>query len=62
MNNNKIYAVRNKSTGQLVSDLTNPRKKYWDKKSFAESAMRRDVRSLELVVFKLVEVKDDDKD
>lgn len=62
MNNDKIYAVRNKSTGKLVSDLTNPRKKYWDKRNFAEKAMRGDVRSLELVVFKLVEVKDDDKD
>lgn len=62
MTNDKIYAVRNKSTGKLVSDLTNPRKKYWDKRNFAERAIREDCRDLELVVFKLVEVKDDDKD
>lgn len=62
MTNDKIYAVRNKSTGKLVSDLTNPSKKYWSKRFFAEKAIREDCRALELVVFKLVEVKDDDKD
>lgn len=31
-NNFKLYGVIDKSTGKLVSDITNPRHKYWDKK------------------------------
>ena len=35
----KIYAARDTSTGKLVSDITNPRRKYWDKKGNAEKAI-----------------------
>lgn len=62
MKNNKIYAVRNESTGKLVSDLTNPRKKYWDVRGHAENAIRKHIRyrpTLKLVVFELVEVSDE---
>ena len=62
MNNNKIYAVRDESTGKIVSNLTNPRKKYWDKRGNAENAIRKNLKyhpKLKLVVFELVEVTDD---
>lgn len=39
-NNFKLYGVIDKSTGKLVSDITNPRHKYWDKKGSAERAIR----------------------
>ena len=70
-----LYAARDTTTGKLVSNITNPRRKYWDKKGNAQSAIdyynrsyanRKLPRSankgehgiLELVTFKLVEVKD----
>ncbi len=63
----KIYAVRNPETGKLVSDLTNPRKKFWQRKDAAQCAIREAVcgrwkkyNSLELVTFKLVEVTEND--
>lgn len=62
MNNNKIYAVRDESTGKIVSNLTNPRKKYWDKRGNAENTIRKNLKyhpKLKLVVFELVEVTDD---
>ncbi len=34
-----IYAARDTSTGKLVSDITNPKRKYWDVKGRAESAI-----------------------
>ena len=34
-----LYAARDTSTGKLVSDITNPRRKYWDKKGNAQSAI-----------------------
>ena len=68
MKNNELllYAARDTSTGKLVSDLTNPRRKYWDRRGNAVSAIqnynRRSCkvkhRKIELVTFKLVEVKD----
>jgi len=40
MNNDfMLYGVIDKSTGKLVSDITNPRHKYWDKKGSAEKAI-----------------------
>ena len=55
-----LYAARDKTTGKLVSDLTNPRRKYWDRKGNAISAINnynlKQVRrhgELELVTFKL---------
>ena len=34
-----LYAAREIETGKLVSDITNPKRKYWDKKGNAESAI-----------------------
>lgn len=41
MNNKpeRLYGARDTSTGKLVSDITNPRRKYWDKKGNAEKAI-----------------------
>jgi hypothetical protein len=62
----KLYAVRDTESGKLVSNITNPRRKYWDRRGNAVAAiqnfnMRRAKPKhgkLELVVFKLVEVED----
>ena len=35
----RLYAARDTSTGKLVSDITNPRRKYWDVKGRAETAI-----------------------
>ena len=35
----KLYAARDTSTGKLVSDITNPRRKYWDKRGNAIKAI-----------------------
>ena len=66
MANNRLYAVRDTDTGKLVSDITNPRRKYWDRRGNAVSAMGSGIRrhkhkNLKLVVFELVEVEDDGK-
>ena len=63
----RLYAVRDTATGRLVSDITNPRRKYWDRKGNTISAIStynsRRVKpkhgTLELVTFKLVEVTED---
>lgn len=63
-----LYAARDTTTGKLVSDITNPRRKYWDRLGNARSAIdnynRKSVKfkhgELELVTFKLVEVTEDD--
>lgn len=34
-----LYAARDTSTGKLVSDITNPKRKYWDKKGNAIKAI-----------------------
>ncbi len=34
-----VFGVRNNATGKLVSDITNPRHKYWERKKSAESAL-----------------------
>lgn len=67
----RLYAVRDTSTGKLVSDLTNPKKKFWQRKNAAEEAMRGvgsvasyrygRYKSLELVTFRLVEVTEDEQ-
>ena len=60
-----LYAARNPKTGKLVSDITNPRKKFWQQKEAAKEAISKATGgryprydSLELVTFKLVEVTD----
>ena len=35
----RLYGARDTLTGKLVSDITNPRRKYWDKKGNAEKAI-----------------------
>ena len=34
-----LYAARDTVTGKLVSDITNPKRKYWDKRGNAHSAI-----------------------
>ena len=34
-----LYGARDIETGKLVSDLTNPRRKYWDKEGNARNAI-----------------------
>ena len=72
----KLYGARDTSTGKLVSDITNPKRKYWDKRGNAIKAIEDYNRyyanknyspystnkgkhgTIELVVFKLIEEKD----
>lgn len=66
--NPTLYAARCVETGKLVSDLTNPRRKYWDREGNARSAInsynnhinyygrRNNHGKVELVKFELVEV------
>ena len=35
----KLYAARDTTTGKLVSDITNPKRKYWDKRGNAIKAI-----------------------
>ena len=39
MSKTYLYGARDTTTGKLVSDITNPRRKYWDKKGNAQSAI-----------------------
>lgn len=34
-----LFGVRNNATGRLISDITNPRHKYWERKNSVESAV-----------------------
>lgn len=66
--NPTLYAARCVETGKLVSDLTNPRRKYWDRECNARSAINsynnhvnyygrmNNHGKVELVKFELVEV------
>lgn len=36
-----LYGVMDKLTGKLVSNITNPRHKYWKTRKTAENAVRR---------------------
>ena len=64
MKDNIIYAVRDEDTGKLVSNITNPRKKYWDIRGHAVNACQKalcrawETRKLKVVAFKLVEVEE----
>lgn len=66
MSKNRLYAARDTDTGKLVSDITNPRRKYWDRRGNALAAINAGIRwhrhkNMKLVVFELVEVEDDGK-
>lgn len=39
-----LYGVMDKLTGKLVSNLTNPRHKYWETRKTAENAVRKSRR------------------
>lgn len=65
----KLYAARDKATGKLVSGITNPSKRFWQRKDSCvkaiNSANRERLRypfvkrgELELVTFELIEVTD----
>ena len=67
-----IYGVRDKKTGKLVKDITNPGHKFWEVKGYCQKAIdnynrgnyyrrRNSTYDLEMVTFKLVEVEDENK-
>lgn len=55
----KLYAVRDTRTGKLVSNLTNPRRKFWERKCNCEEAIRKrarwDGKYYELVELNVIE-------
>ena len=64
-----IYAVRDKKTGKLVKDITNPGHKFWEVKGYCQKAIdnynegnyysrRNSEYDLEMVTYKLVEVSE----
>ena len=65
-----LYSARDTSTGKLVSDITRPGKKYWQRKEAAEEAIykynnklnyygrSKRYGKLELVTWELVEVRE----
>lgn len=63
----KLYAARDKNTGKLVTGLTSPSHKFWHRRADCEAAItrynydrwKRHNYDLELVVYELVEVKED---
>lgn len=60
-----LYAARDTVTKKLVSDITNPKWKYWDKRGNAQAAIdnynkyygKGRHNTIELVVFELVEIE-----
>jgi hypothetical protein len=67
-----IYAVRDKNTGKIVKDITNPGHKFWEVKGYCQKAIdnynkgnyyrrRNPNYDLEMVTYKLVEVEDENK-
>ena len=62
----RLYAARDKHTGKLVSGITNPSHKFWQRQGDCERAIRnynyynRNCKKyeLELVTYELVEVKE----
>ena len=66
-----LYGAREVATGKLVSNITNPRRKYWDKRGNAENAINyhntkspryrkpNEPGPVELVKFELIEVTTD---
>lgn len=60
-----LYAARDKNTGKLVVDITSPGHKFWQRKGDCENAIRNYNRrrvkryDLELVVYKLVELTEE---
>lgn len=66
-----IYAVRDKNTGKIVKDITNPGHKFWEVKGYCQKAIdnynegnyyrrRNPNYDLEMVTYELVEVSEND--
>lgn len=59
---NILYAVRDKTTGKLISNLTSKHKKYWEQYNACRQTIQNSFRyreerdRLEIVAFELVEV------
>lgn len=62
MTNKTVFCARDVTTGKLVSNITNPSRKYWTTRKCCENAIANakwhDKRQLEVVEYALVEVKD----
>ena len=66
----KLYAARDKNAGKLVSNITNPSRKFWQRRRDCVNAIsnynyynrRHKTYDLELVVFELVEIEDDENE
>ena len=66
----KLYAARDKNTSKLVSNITNPSRKFWQRRKDCVNAISNanyykkyyPDYDLELVVFELVEVEDDENE
>ena len=64
----RLYAAMDKNTGKLVSGITNPSHKFWQRQGDCKSAIsryncdryKRGNYDLELVTYELVEVKGED--
>lgn len=62
----RLYAARDKNTGKLVSGITNPSHKFWQRETDCRNAIsryncdryKRGNHDLELVIYELVEVKE----
>ena len=67
-----LYGARDTSTGKLVSNITNPSRKYWTRRGSAQQAInnyndktqwryrRGNYGELELVTFELIEVSNEE--
>ena len=66
-NSDYVYGAREIESGKLVSDITNPRKKYWQQENACKQAISKHnsgrsfsrYGKLELVKFRLVEEADE---
>ena len=62
----RLYAARDKNTGKLVSNITNPGHKFWQRRGDCENAIgnynhynrKYKKYDLELVTYELVEVSE----
>ena len=63
----RLNAARDKNTGKLVSGITSPSHKFWQRKGDCENAIEKYNKNkkwnrtnydLELVIYDLIEVKD----
>lgn len=36
----KLYAARDRNTGKLVNDITDPHRRFWERRGFCEAAIR----------------------